>query len=42
MVFKPYWKIEKEFEVCDTILNLAMRYLISIEYTNSLMNTLAI
>lgn len=42
MVFKPNWKIEKEFEVCDTILNLAMRYLISIEYTNSLMNTLAI
>ena len=39
MVFKPHWRIEKEFEVCDTIHNLAILSLISVEYTNSLMDT---
>ena len=38
--WKPHWKKNKEFEVCDTIQNLAMLSLISVEYTNSLMNTL--
>ena len=42
MTWKPHWKIEKEFEVCDTIHNLAMLSLITVEYTNSLMDTLAI
>lgn len=40
MTWKPHWKKNKEFEVCDTIQNLAMLSLISVEYTNSLMNTL--
>lgn len=40
MTWKPHWKKNKEFEVCDTIQNLAMLSFISVEYTNSLMNTL--
>ena len=42
MTWKPHRKIEKEFEVCDTIHNLSMLSLITVEYTNSLMDTLAI
>ncbi|MGN1406661.1 MAG: macro domain-containing protein [Erysipelotrichaceae bacterium] len=39
MAWKPHWKNSREFEVCDTIHNLAMLSLISVEYTNSLINT---
>lgn len=39
MAWKPHWKQEKEFEVCDTIQNLAMLSLISVEHSNLLTDT---
>ncbi len=39
MDWKPRWRTEKEFEVCDAIMNLAMLSWISIEYSNQLMDT---
>lgn len=42
MVWKPHWKTEEEFKVCDAIHNLAMLSLISIKHTGSIMDTLEI
>ncbi len=38
--WKPQWKEEKEFELCDTIVNMAMLSLINIIHTGSLMDTM--
>ena len=37
--WKPHWEKEKNFEVCDTIQNLAMLSLISVEHSNLLLDT---
>ena len=39
MTWKPYWKEEKNYEVCDTINNLAMLSLISISHSNLILDT---
>lgn len=39
MAWKPHWKQEKNYEVCDTIRNLAMLSLISITHSNLLLDT---
>ena len=39
MSWKPHWEKEKNFEVCDTIHNLAMLSLISVIHSNKLMDT---
>lgn len=39
MSWKPHWKIEKNYEVCDTIHNLAMLSLISVTHSNLLLDT---
>lgn len=39
--WKPYWK-EKEFEVCDTIHNMAMLALMNITCSNQLLDTMPI
>ena len=39
--WKPHWK-EKEFEVCDTIHNMAMLALMKITCSNELLDTMAI
>ena len=38
--WKPRWKYEKDFEVCDTIHNLAMMSLIKVSHSNELMDTM--
>jgi O-acetyl-ADP-ribose deacetylase (regulator of RNase III)/uncharacterized protein YwgA len=42
MDWKPHWKEEKDFEVCDTIHNLAMMTLIKVEHSNELMDTMLV
>lgn len=37
--WKPHWKTEKNYEVCDTIHNLAMLKLISVTHSNLLLDT---
>ena len=39
MNWKPHWKTEKNYEICDTIHNLAMLSLISVTHSNLLMDT---
>ena len=39
MSWKPHWKEDKNYEICDTIHNLAMLSLISITHSNLLMDT---
>lgn len=39
MDWKPHWEKEKNFEVCDTISNLAMLSLISVTHSNLLQDT---
>lgn len=39
MDWKPHWKEEKDYEVCDTIHNLAMLALISVTHSNLLLDT---
>jgi O-acetyl-ADP-ribose deacetylase (regulator of RNase III)/uncharacterized protein YwgA len=39
MNWKPHWAQEKNYEVCDTIHNLAMLSLISVTHSNLLMDT---
>ena len=39
MNWKPHWKEEKNYQICDTIHNLAMLSLISITHSNLLMDT---
>ena len=40
MSWKPHWKQEKDYEVCDTIHNLAMLSLISVSHSNLLLDTI--
>ena len=40
--WKPRWKTQKEFEICDTIQNMAMLSLINITCSNQLMDTMKI
>lgn len=40
--WKPYWKDEKNFEVCDTINNLAMMSQIKITHSDALMDTMMV
>ena len=40
--WKPRWKIEKNFELCDAIHNMAMLSLIDVEYSGELMDTMLI
>ncbi len=42
MDWKPHWKEEKDFEVCDTIHNLAMLSLISVIHSEFLMDTMLV
>lgn len=39
MDWKPHWKEDKDYEICDTIHNLAMLSLISITHSKLLMDT---
>lgn len=39
MSWKPHWKKEKNYEVCDTIHNLAMLSLISVTHSSLLLDT---
>lgn len=39
MSWKPHWKQERDYEVCDTIHNLAMLSLISVSHSNLLLDT---
>lgn len=39
MSWKPHWVQEKNYEVCDTIQNLAMLSLISVAHSNLLLDT---
>ena len=38
--WKPRWKEEKEFELCDTIHNMAMLSLMKISHSEKLMDTM--
>lgn len=38
--WKPHWKAEKEFELCDTIHNMAMLSLMKISHSAKLMDTI--
>ena len=40
--WKPHWKAEKDFEVCDTIHNLAMMSLIGVMHSGELMDTMLV
>ena len=40
--WKPHWKAEKEFEVCDTIQNMAMLSLMSVKCSGELMDTMLV
>ena len=37
--WKPHWKVEKEFELCDTIQNMAMLSLMNVSCSGELMDT---
>ena len=38
--WKPHWKQEKDFELCDTIHNLAMLLLMKVSHSTELMDTI--
>ena len=40
--WKPHWKTEKEFDLCDTIQNMAMLSLMNIKCSGELMDTMLI
>jgi hypothetical protein len=40
--WKPHWKEEKEFEVCDAIHNMAMLSVMKVSHIGELMDTLLI
>ena len=40
--WKPHWKVEKEFEVCETIHNMAMLSLMKIAHSQQLMDTMLV
>lgn len=40
--WKPHWKAEKDYQLCDTIQNMAMLSLMKITHSNQLMNTMDI
>ena len=40
--WKPHWKGEKEFEVCETIQNMAMLSLMKIAHSKQLMDTMLV
>lgn len=40
--WKPHWKEEKEFELCETIQNMAMLSLMKVSYSGELMDTMVI
>lgn len=40
--WKPHWKTEREFELCDTIQNMAMLSLMNINYSGDLMDTILV
>ena len=40
--WKPHWKEEKEFELCETIQNMAMLSLMKVSYSGELMDTMLI
>lgn len=40
--WKPHWKEEKDYEVCDTIHNLAMMALITVKHSDELMDTMLV
>ena len=40
--WKPCWKEEREFELCDAIQNMAMLSLMSVKYSGELMDTMLI
>ena len=40
--WKPHWKGEKEFEVCETIHNMAMLSLMKIAHSQQLMDALLV
>jgi len=42
LIWKPYWKTEKEYELCDAINNLAMLSLIRIVHTDKVLDTLLV
>lgn len=39
LIWKPHWKQEKNYEICDTIYNLAMLGYISVSHSKLLMDT---
>jgi uncharacterized protein YwgA/O-acetyl-ADP-ribose deacetylase (regulator of RNase III) len=40
--WKPYWKAEKEFDLCDTIQNMAMLSLMNVSCSGELMDTMLV
>ena len=40
--WKPHWKGEEEFEVCETIHNMAMLSLMKIAHSQQLMDTMLV
>ena len=40
--WKPHWKTEKEFDLCDTIQNMAMLSLMNIKCSGELMDTMLV
>ena len=40
--WKPHWKDEKEFEVCEAIQNMAMLSLMKIAHSQQLMDTMIV
>ncbi len=42
LLWKPHWKEEKEFELCDAINNLAMLSLIHINHTDKVIDTIMV
>lgn len=42
MQWKPHWKVVKDYEVCDTIHNMAMLSLIKVEHSKELIDTILV
>ena len=40
--WKPHWKSEKEFELCNTIQNMAMLSLMNVKCSGELMDTMLV
>ena len=40
--WKPHWKSEKEFELCNTIQNMAMLSLMNVNCSGELMDTMLV